>query len=77
VAGARLLQDFTGEYLAIREFNEQHSRQKIAKIPHLHRMRRYPADWNEQLYVFHDFDHPEYCANIRHNAPLAQSEMPL
>jgi hypothetical protein len=69
--------DFTGEYLAIREFNEQHSRQKIAKIPHLHRMRRYPADWNEQLYVFHDFDHPEYCANIRHNAPLAQSEMPL
>ena len=69
--------DFTGEYLAIREFNDRHSHQKIAKIPHLHRMRRYPADWNEQLYVFHDFEHPDYCTNIRRNGPLGENEMPL
>ena len=69
--------DFTGEYLAIREFNEHHPRQKIAAIPHLHRMRQYPADWNEQLYVFHDFDHPEYCTNIRRNGPLGENEMAI
>jgi hypothetical protein len=69
--------EFTGEYLAIREFNEQHDRQKIAKIPHLDRMRPYPADWNEQLYVLHDFDHPEYCTNIRRNGPLGENEMPI
>jgi hypothetical protein len=69
--------EFTGEYLAIGEFNEQHDRQKIAKIPHLHRMRPYPADWNEQLYVFHDFDHPEYCTNIRRNGPLGENEMAI
>ena len=69
--------EFTGEYLAIREFNEQHARQKIAKIPHLHAMRRCPADSNEQLYVFHDFDHPAYCTNIRKNGPLGENEMPI
>jgi hypothetical protein len=69
--------EYTGEYLAIREFNEQHAHQKIAKIPHLHRMRRYPADWNEQLYVLHDFDHPEYCTNIRRGGPLGENEMPI
>jgi hypothetical protein len=69
--------EFTGEYLAIREFNEQNGLRKISKIPHLHRMRRYPADWNEQLYVFHDFEHPAYCTNIKRNAPLGENEMPL
>lgn len=69
--------DFTGEYLAIREFNDHHLHQKIAKIPHLHRMRRYPADWNEQLYVFHDFEHPAYCTNIRRNGALGENEMPV
>jgi hypothetical protein len=69
--------EFTGEYLAIREFNEHHPHQKISKIPHLHRMRRYPADWNEQLYVFHDFEHPAYCTNIRRDRPLGENEMPI
>jgi hypothetical protein len=69
--------EFTGEYLAIREFNEQHEAQKIARIPHLHRMRQYPADWNEQLYVFHDFHHPQYCTNIRQDGILGENEMPI
>ncbi len=68
--------DFTGEYLAIREFNDQSDRQKIAKIPHLGRMRAYPADWNEQVYVFHDFDHPVYCENIR-NGVRGENEMAI
>jgi hypothetical protein len=69
--------DATGEYLAIREFNEQHSTRKIAKLPHLGWMRRYAAAWNEQLYVFHDFEHPAYCTNIRRSGPLGPNEMPF
>ena len=67
--------EFTGEYLAINEFNEQHPRQKIARIPHLHHMRRFPAGWNEQLFVCHDFDHPDYCINTKRSTPLAANEM--
>jgi hypothetical protein len=52
--------DYVGELCAIREFNEEHDRQKIAKIPNLSWMRPHPARWNEQMYVFHDFEHPLY-----------------
>jgi hypothetical protein len=69
--------DYTGEYLAINEFNETHARRKIAQIPHLHRMRRFPADWNEQMYAFHDFDHADYCTNIRRSVPLTRGEMSI
>jgi hypothetical protein len=53
-----------GEHLAIAEFNSEHTMQKIAKIPHLGWMRPRPAAWNEQMYVMHDFTHPEYTRNI-------------
>jgi hypothetical protein len=69
--------EFTGEYLAIREFNEQHASQKIAKLPHLWLMRKVPAPWNEQIYIFHDFEHPAYDTNIRLGGPVGENEMPL
>jgi hypothetical protein len=65
------------EYPAIREFNITHARRKIAQIPHLHPMRRFPADWNEQISAFHDFDHPDYCTNIRRSVPLTQGEVSI
>lgn len=70
--------EFTGEYLAIREFNEAHQLKKIAKLPHLHWMRPLPAYWNEQVYVFHDFAHPDYPTNLhlRSEAPSGH-EMPI
>ncbi len=52
--------DYTGELLAINEFNEASQTKKIAKIPNLSWLRRHPAAWNEQMYVFHDFEHPRY-----------------
>lgn len=52
--------DWVGELRAIREFNEENTYQKIAKIPHLGWMRYHAAAWNEQMYVHHDFHHPLY-----------------
>ncbi|MEX2375259.1 MAG: hypothetical protein WD942_06685 [Dehalococcoidia bacterium] len=51
---------WTGERLAIREFNETHDLMKIDKMHHLRWMRRAPAFWHEMVYVLHDFDHPLY-----------------
>ncbi|PWT99246.1 MAG: hypothetical protein C5B51_27485 [Terriglobia bacterium] len=56
--------EYAGEYLAIREFNAQYEAMKLSKIPHLSWMRQHAAAWNEQMYVLHDFFHPEYCTNI-------------
>jgi hypothetical protein len=52
--------EFTGELCAIREFNDENATRKIAKLANLSWMRAHPAPWNEQIYVFHDFDHPQY-----------------
>lgn len=52
---------FGGELLAINEFNEDHERIKIAREEGLARKRKIPASWNDQIFVIHDFDHPDYC----------------
>ena len=67
--------DYTGEYLAIHEFNAAHQVKKIAKIPYLTWMRPFPAAWQEQMYVFHDFQHPGYATNI--TSSERQRQMPL
>jgi hypothetical protein len=56
--------EFTGEYLAINEFNSENRSKKICKVPHLHWMRDLAEAWNDKMYVFHDFEHPLYPANI-------------
>ena len=55
--------EFTGERLAIREFNDRHQFRKIAPIQGLHyslpvQYRHEP--WPEQMYLCHLFDHPMY-----------------
>ena len=52
--------DYTGELLAIREFNERNERRKICPLHLLRNKRLRPAGWNEHIYVFHLFDHPLY-----------------
>src|ERR1700722_12477693 len=50
-----LCNEFTGERLAIAEFNQNHQTKKISK--------NYSAPkqyWFDQIYVYHDFDHPKY-----------------
>jgi hypothetical protein len=56
--------EFVGELCAIREFNEEHQGQKIAKLSNLGWMRSHHALWNEQMYVFHDFHHQLYARLI-------------
>jgi hypothetical protein len=52
--------DYTGELLAIKEFNESHPMRKVCPIHKLRNKRIYPAGWTEHIYVFHIFDHPLY-----------------
>jgi hypothetical protein len=50
-----LCNEFTGERLAIAEFNQKHETQNISK--------NYSAPkqyWSDQIYIYHDFDHPKY-----------------
>lgn len=52
--------DWTGERLAIREFNAKHPLMKIVPFAGLRWMRQSPAYWHEMVYVLHDFAHPQY-----------------
>jgi len=52
--------EYTGELCAIREFNEEHDQSKIAKLANLAWMRVHQSQWNEQIYIYHDFHHPLY-----------------
>jgi hypothetical protein len=56
--------EFTGEYAAIRDFNERSAGKKIAQIANLRWTRAHAREWNEQMYVLHDFQHPLYSQNI-------------
>jgi hypothetical protein len=53
--------EFTGELLAIKEFNAQHKDIKIAPVSGLRfSSRRIPQIWHEQIFVAHPFTHPDY-----------------
>ncbi len=65
---------FTGELLAIDEFNQEHSSLKIAKIYGLPYKRRVRADWHEKTFVLHSFEHPLYSIHIN---PRKDWQMPL
>jgi len=53
-----LYNDYTGERLAIAEFNQAHPSQKICPAYYL--SCRAQAQWHHQVYVVHDFDHSRY-----------------
>lgn len=53
--------EFTGELLAISEFNAMHPTIKIASVRGLRFFgQRLPAVWHEQIFVAHLFEHPDY-----------------
>jgi hypothetical protein len=58
-----LYNEFTGERLAINEFNAGHERQKLSRAQHL-TARPLAREWRHQIYVLHDFDHPQYCTFV-------------
>ncbi len=66
--------EYTGELLAINEFNSEHSEKKLCNVPHLSWIRPRRNAWNEQIYVMHDFRHPLYGKNI---TPMDGRQHPL
>lgn len=64
--------DYTGELLAIAEYNASHETCKVAKVANFQWTRPHAAQWNEQIYVHHDFTHPLYTVKLR-----AGEQLPL
>ena len=58
--GITAYNEHTGALRAIRDFNDQSERCKIAKINSLWDARWIPAGWNEKIYVTHYFAHSQY-----------------
>jgi hypothetical protein len=59
-----LFNEWVGELCAIREFNEGQTTKKLCPIHLLRHTRLYPSAWNDQMFVYHDFQHPLYCTLI-------------
>lgn len=55
---------YTGELLAIKEFNRKNKSKKICKINGPIYKRKVPKGWNEQVYILHLFNHPLYTEYI-------------
>jgi hypothetical protein len=66
--------EYIGELCAIREFNSENLERKLCPIHGLGHTRPRKAAWNEGIYVFHDFRHAHYCANL---TPETHGELPL
>lgn len=73
--GAReeLYNEYTGELLAIREFNQQHEDRKITLIHGLIDHRIIKSSWCNAMYALHVFNHPLYNHYVRDK----QIEVPL
>ncbi|MDR3301737.1 MAG: hypothetical protein LBT01_04305 [Spirochaetaceae bacterium] len=57
--GDEFYNNFTGERLAIGEFNDKHKMKKFSQQYHL--LAQYKQEpWYSQIYVLHLFDHPDY-----------------
>jgi hypothetical protein len=54
-----LYNDYTGERLAINEFNQAHEHKKLALPYHL-LARRAVESWYHQIFIYHDFKHSQY-----------------
>ncbi len=68
-----LYNEFTGELLAIREFNEKQVARKIALIHGLMQNRIIKSKWCNAMYALHVFDHPLY----NHYVPDRQDQAPF
>ena len=63
--------DFTGELLAVHEFNAAHADIKIAPVQGLRFVNNHiPQLWHEQVFVAHLFKHPDYGRNVNDRTEL-------
>jgi hypothetical protein len=58
-----LYNEFSGELAAINDFNFTNKNKKISKLRCLYE-RKFRAGWNEMLYSYHNFEHPDYNRHI-------------
>jgi len=65
-----------GELLAIREFNEAHPTRKIGKIEQIRVHRPRWEIWQDRIYAFHDFAHPQYNTMLIEQA-VKERQLPL
>ena len=52
--------DYTGERLAVADFNARSRNAKISPDCYL-RFQPFSQVWKHQIFVYHDFTHPDYC----------------
>lgn len=62
--------EFTGELLAIKEFNAAHHDMKLAPVQGLRFFGKTPQLWHEQIFVAHIFKHADYCRPISGSTQL-------
>ena len=68
------MNEHVGELAAIRDFNDAHTSKKISQIINLKLSRNRPERWNDQMFAFHDFEHPAYMRNV---TPRSMAQLPL
>jgi hypothetical protein len=66
--------DFTGERLAIREFNARHQKRKLSRLYGLRYVLMQDRWWTEMMFMLHDFEHPDY---NRPDGTNRRRELPL
>jgi hypothetical protein len=54
-----LMSDYTGERLAINEFNDVHASKKFSKA-YFFQARKITQPWHHKIWIYHDFSHPRY-----------------
>jgi len=52
--------DFTGERMAMADFNSRSQNAKIS-AEYYSRLQDFPGSWKHQIFVYHNFAHPDYC----------------
>lgn len=67
--------EYVGELRAMHEFNETHKMVKLTGINGLGHKRAVPAPWNDNIFVLHRFEHPDYAGYI--GDPDTQTQLPL
>lgn len=58
------MNEYVGEHLAIAEFNEAHEHRKICRVEQLRLSRSRWESWQDRIYAFHDFLHPDYTTMV-------------
>jgi len=71
-----VMNPYVGEYLALNEFNAEHSDRKICKIEQLRANRFRWEPWQDRMYAFHNFSHELYTRHVLPTGPT-YTQLPI